>query len=243
MTERYGQFCPVSLATEVFGRRWTPLLLRELMCGSTRFSELQRGVPLMARSLLARRLKEMEQDGLIEIGKRADGRGSVYKLTPAGEAFRPIVELLGQWGQQWGRGHADPQNLDASLLMIAISRQVPMDRLPSRRITIEFQFRGLPKGKTAQKAFWLVLDPTTVDMCRTPPGFATDFTLRADLATFTRVYLGHAKLSAAIEAKRIGFEGPDSIRKLLIGYLGLADHARPVEYRLPAPGIAAALPS
>jgi DNA-binding HxlR family transcriptional regulator len=54
--ETYGQFCPVAKALEVVGTRWTPLVLRELLAGSRRFSDVQRGVPLMSRTLLAQRL-------------------------------------------------------------------------------------------------------------------------------------------------------------------------------------------
>ena len=57
----YGQFCPVAKGAEVFAERWTPLVLRELLCGSTHFSDLHRGVPLMSRSLLSLRLKQLEQ--------------------------------------------------------------------------------------------------------------------------------------------------------------------------------------
>ena len=53
----YGQFCPVAKASEVLAERWTPLVVRELLCGSHRFNDLQRGVPLMSRSLLAKRMR------------------------------------------------------------------------------------------------------------------------------------------------------------------------------------------
>lgn len=55
----YGQFCPVAIAAEVLAERWTPLVVRELLLGSARFNDLQRGVPRMSSSLLARRLKEL----------------------------------------------------------------------------------------------------------------------------------------------------------------------------------------
>jgi DNA-binding HxlR family transcriptional regulator len=77
----YGQFCPVAKASEVLAERWTPLVVRELLCGSHRFNELQRGVPLMSRSLLAKRLRELERAGVIERRGSADGRGSEYHLT------------------------------------------------------------------------------------------------------------------------------------------------------------------
>src|SRR5262245_63791734 len=99
----YGQFCPVAKAAELFCERWTALILRDLAWGATRFSELQRGVPLMSPTLLSRRLKQLEAEGIVE--RRADGKGGTptYHLTDAGAEFVPVVEALGVWGQRWSR--------------------------------------------------------------------------------------------------------------------------------------------
>lgn len=111
----YGQFCPVAVAAEVVAERWTPLVLRELLCGSTRFNELGRGVPLMSPSLLSKRLRTLERVGIVE--RRRPGGATEYRLTEAGEELRPIIEQLGVWGQRWARGDVRPEHLDASLLM------------------------------------------------------------------------------------------------------------------------------
>jgi DNA-binding HxlR family transcriptional regulator len=79
----YGQFCPIAKAAQVLAERWTPLVLRELICGSTRFNDLRRGVPLMSSSLLSQRLKFLEQEGVIERRPAASGRGFEYHLTDA----------------------------------------------------------------------------------------------------------------------------------------------------------------
>src|SRR5688572_33475520 len=91
----YGQFCTVARGAEVLGELWTPLVVRELLCGSTRFNEIRRGVPRMSASLLAQRLRKLEQVGVI---KRVQGSGTSaeYHLTGAGEELRPIVMALGQ---------------------------------------------------------------------------------------------------------------------------------------------------
>ena len=67
----YGQFCTVARGAEVFGERWTPLVVRELLCGSTRFNDIRRGVPRMSASLLAQRLRKLEEIGVV---KRVPGR-------------------------------------------------------------------------------------------------------------------------------------------------------------------------
>src|SRR5215470_16343983 len=94
----YGQFCPVAKGAEVFAERWTPLVLRELLCGSIHFSDLHRGVPLMSRSLLSRRLKQLEEIGVVR--RRLGKRGPEYHLTDAGREFAPLVQHLGEWGQR-----------------------------------------------------------------------------------------------------------------------------------------------
>ncbi|MEZ5798385.1 MAG: helix-turn-helix domain-containing protein [Paracoccaceae bacterium] len=101
MSERgsYGQFCPVSMAAEVFCTRWTALVLREMLAGSTRFTDLRRGVPKMSPTLLSKRLKELEAAGVVTTVARADGNLD-YRLTEAGEELRPLVMQLGQWGQR-----------------------------------------------------------------------------------------------------------------------------------------------
>jgi len=79
MPESYGQFCPVAQAAEVLTERWTLLVLRELLMGSTRFNELQRGVPRMSSSLLSKRLREMERSGLLTREPLQGERGHAYR--------------------------------------------------------------------------------------------------------------------------------------------------------------------
>ena len=83
----YGQFCPVAKAAEIVAERWTPLVLRELLCGSHRFADLHRGVPLMSRALLAQRLRQLEDAGIIRSTPKTRGRGREYALTPDSAAF------------------------------------------------------------------------------------------------------------------------------------------------------------
>jgi DNA-binding HxlR family transcriptional regulator len=77
----YGQFCPVALGSEVLADRWTPLILREMVLGSTRFNDIERGLPGISRSLLAQRLKHLERKEVLERRPAASGRGSEYHLT------------------------------------------------------------------------------------------------------------------------------------------------------------------
>lgn len=112
----YGQFCPVSMASEILCSRWTTLVIRELLCGSTRFNELRRGVPKMSPALLSKRLKELEQAGVITAERKPNGTVD-YRLTEAGEDLKPVITGLGMWAQKWMESRLSLQNLDPSLLM------------------------------------------------------------------------------------------------------------------------------
>ena len=143
----YGQFCPVAVASEVFAERWTPLILRELFTGSRRFNEIRSGMPLISRTLLAQRLRQLEDAGVIESVPVSVGRGREYGLTAAGTELREVVERLGEWGQRHAAQQFAPNNLDPALLMWAMHRRIDVSRLPKPRGENEFHDarEGLPK--------------------------------------------------------------------------------------------------
>ena len=98
MTSGYSEFCPIAKASEIFTMRWTPLILRELMCDAHTFNDIHRGVPLISRALLAERLRQLNEHGIVERKPRPDGAGYEYWLTPAGYAFHDALRALAQWG-------------------------------------------------------------------------------------------------------------------------------------------------
>ena len=213
----YGRFCPVALGAEVFAERWTPLILRELLAGSSRFSELQRGLPGVPRALLTQRLGSLQRAGLIERRPTRTGRGFEYHLSPAGLSFRPVVEALGRWGYEWAAGQLRPDNLDAGLLMWFLRRRVRVDRLPAQRVTVQFEFRDADK-----RSFWLVLHRPEVDLCLADPGFDTDLHVTTDVATFTQVYLGHVSITRALGDGSVTLVGRSDLRRAFGGWIGLS---------------------
>jgi DNA-binding HxlR family transcriptional regulator len=120
----YSQFCPVAKAAEVFGDRWTPIIMRELCFGSRSFGELLDAAPLISRTVLAQRLRRLEHDGVVHIEAKARGKGHLYRLTTAGEDFRPIVEMMSLWGQSWAQGLIGPDDLDPKMLLWGMRRQI-----------------------------------------------------------------------------------------------------------------------
>jgi DNA-binding HxlR family transcriptional regulator len=225
MDERasYRQFCPVAMAAEIVCTRWTALILRELIAGSTRFNDLRRGVPRMSPALLAKRLRELERAGIVEHRPAADGGGSEYRLTPAGEDLRGVVESLGLWGQRWIEAQLSLRNLDPSLLMWDMRRNLDPTPLPTRRCTVQFIY---PELAPARQNWWLVVDQGTVDLCSVDPGFEVDLYVVTDLRTMTAIWMGLAGIAAEIEAGRVQLTGGEAVRQSMQRWLGLSPFAK-----------------
>jgi len=214
----YGQFCPVAKASEVFAERWTPLILREMFMGSSRFSNIHRGVPLMSRSLLSKRLQELERAGVIE---RTDS-GSGYdecRLTPAGEELRPIVMLLGNWGKQWTRGEMVPGDLDVGLLMWDMRRRIDYQQLPEERVVVHFQYHDAPLRR---RRWWLILNHDEADLCLVDPGLDPDLYVTSDVRTMTEIWMGDLSYGSALQAQALTIEGPRELRNRLPSWLRLS---------------------
>ncbi|MCM8749775.1 helix-turn-helix transcriptional regulator [Thermomicrobiaceae bacterium CFH 74404] len=218
----YHQFCPVSKGAEIFAERWTPLILRELLCGSHRFSELLRGIPRISPNLLIQRLRSLERDGVIERRPARNGHGWEYYLTPAGEELGPVVELLGGWGYRWALGHLSEEDCDPETLMWFVHRQIKIDQLPDRRVVVRFEFSDDPKGRR----FWLILDRPQVDLCLRDEGFEVDLEVQTDIVTFNRVYLGHLDLRDAIRRRLVLVEGDSSLARDFPDWIGTSPFVR-----------------
>ncbi|HEY6830946.1 MAG TPA: helix-turn-helix domain-containing protein, partial [Pseudolabrys sp.] len=162
------------------------------MSGLHGFNDLLRALPLISRAVLVTRLRELEDNGVIERRPRADGSGHDYWLTSAGEALGEVVSALGRWGLAHGRERITRADLDPALLVSGLQRRVDVNGLPNRRIVLRFEFSGVPAGRTKFRIMWLLLDRSGVDICVKNPGFPVDLTLRGDIRDFVMVYLGHA---------------------------------------------------
>lgn len=211
---KYGQFCPLAQSVQLLCERWTLLVVRELIAGSTRFNELQKGVPLMSPSLLSSRLKQLAAAGVVKIeGKRGN---YTYTLTQAGQELRPVIEVLGAWGHRWVRSSLDKVDLDAGLLMWDIRRSIDPDIFPSRRVVVEFNYPDAPKG--AQQ-WWLVSENGEIDLCLNDPGYDVDIVLTSSLQSMTRVWICEELFDEAVKAQRIKVAGDPALIKCLQAWL------------------------
>jgi len=226
MTEAsYHQFCPVAMAAEILCTRWTMVLLRELVAGSTRFNELRRGVPRMSPALLSKRLKDMEAAGIVE-RRPAPGEPAVqeYTLTKAGRDLQPVVEAVGVWGQKWVETDASLKRLDPSLLMWDMRRNIDPTPMPPSRSTIQIIFRDLPD---ARRHWWLIVTPgADVDLCSVEPGFDVDLYLTTDLRTMTEIWMGYITVASAKDNERLLVAGDPRLERNLQAWLGLSPFAK-----------------
>lgn len=219
----YGQFCPVAMAAEIVCSRWTALVIRELLCGSTRFNDLRRGLPLISPTLLSKRLKELEEAGVVVAVPTVQPGIFDYKLTEAGEDLRSIVMSLGIWGQRWVESSLSLKNLDPSLLMWDMRRNIAPSSLPDRRCTVQFVYPELSAGRST---WWLVIDGSDVDLCSVDPGYDIDLYVSSTLRSMTAVWMGHATLKAEIDAGNIALTGDKTMMRSIHGWLGLSVFAK-----------------
>jgi len=216
----YGQFCPVALGAEIFAERWTPLILRELLAGGRRFSDIHRGVPRISRNLLVQRLESLQRAGIIDRHAAKNGRGHEYRLSDAGRELGAVIDALGTWGYKWASKDLTDEHLDPDFLMWALRRMVRVEALPEQRVVVMFRFK-----RPRNRQFWLVLERPDVDLCLFDPGYEVDVALDADVEALARVCLGHLGLLQAVKAGQIELSGPSHHRRALCSWLGVTRFA------------------
>jgi DNA-binding HxlR family transcriptional regulator len=216
----YNQFCPIAMASEILCMRWTPLLLRELLAGSTRFNELRRGVQRMSPALLSKRLKELEAAGIVTRSKViGEPQLFEYQLTKAGRELAPVIEGVGAWGHKWIKAEASLKKLDVNLLMWGIRGDINPAPMPLRRTTIQVIFTDLPK---ARRNWWLIAQPGEgVDLCSVDPGFDVDLYLSTDLRTLTEVWMGYMPMGRAKQEGRLSVTGNRQLEADMKSWFGL----------------------
>lgn len=200
----YRQYCPIARASEILAERWTPLLVRNLMLGAHTFSELARGVPAMSRSMLVKRLSELEHAGVVRSRPKPHGRGSTYELTDAGTDLANVIQALGEWGERWVEvttTHADP----GFALWAWVQAQLDRSRLPTDRVVVAFVFPEEPAGN---RYYWLLVEGGDAEVCYSDPGGDPDLYVEAESLAFVDWHRGALPWSEARRSGRIAVTGP-----------------------------------
>ncbi|MCU1640783.1 MAG: transcriptional regulator [Nocardia sp.] len=211
VTAGYGQYCPISRALDLLGERWSLLILRDLLTGTTRFNDLARGLPGLSRSLLARRLRRFERAGLVE--RTADGG---YVLSAAGYELEPVLFGLGAWGARWTFGEPEPAELDAQLLVWWMHTRLDTSGFPGKRAVLGVLFTDDPRR------YWIVVESGIPSVCDSDPGFPVDVTITSDVSSLYQVWLGRVPMLHAIRAGRLEFLGPAALTRRMSTVLQLS---------------------
>lgn len=219
----YGQFCPIAKACEALGERWTILLIRELLCGSRRYNDFKRGLPLISPTMLSQRLHTLLERGLIERKRSDDQRNWEYHLTQAGHELEPIVMGLGEWGARWVRSQMSQDDLSVELLMWDMRRTINSEALPQGRTVLHFEFKDLDEK---YKNWWMLAENNDIDLCIDDPGFDCDVIFSSDLKTMTQLWLGDTTLSNAQSSGKLAVRGAINLTEHIPEWLvfsGFAD--------------------
>jgi DNA-binding HxlR family transcriptional regulator len=221
---RYGQYCPVARAAEILADRWTVLIIRELLADVNHFNELERGLPHMSRTLLAERLRRLQQVGVLERRGASRGKQTEYRLTSAGRELQPIIDQFGGWGARWAFGDPQPNELDPVVLLWWMRRRVRTEAIGKRRLVVQFDFGGGPRH-----SYWLLIERADVSVCLKNPGFDVDVTVSADIVAFYRVWLGRESLSKALRSQQVRLDGASADVRAFSGWFAwspMADTVR-----------------
>ena len=217
----YGQFCPVAKASDIVGERWTVLILRELLLGTKRYNDFQRGLSRISPTLLSKRLKMLEDKGLV-VRKRPPGAKShEYYLTACGRELEPLIEHLAVWGMRWARGQMTDMELDVEFLMWDLQRRLQTVSLPDGETVFCFTFEELERFRT----WWLVAHENDVDLCSEDPGKEVDLYISTSVRDLAKVWRGDVSIKKAQREKSIRTHGKTRLARAMPDWLGICLYA------------------
>lgn len=205
----YGQFCPIAKATEILGEKWTLLVVRELLMGGTRFSELQRGLSLMSPTMLSKRLNTLEEHGLVLKKKIPNQKGYEYFPTKSCSELLPIIKTLGDWGMRWARSNLTEKDYDVELLMLYLKRSINPENLIGNETVIRYKFTDIKDYPD----WWMVVKGSDVDLCVKDPGKDVDVYFTTSVKTMADIWMGDTTYKKAIAGKTLTLVGPKTLTK------------------------------
>lgn len=219
----YDTYCPISLTTDVLADRWTPLVIRELIMGNTRFNDIHRGLPAMSRSLLVQRLRHLERKGVVEAWPLATGRGFEYRLSPAGKDLQPIIVAMGRWAVNWLYDELDDHDVEAQTLMWWMHRRVDVGRFPPGRTVVQFDHTA-----PAKESYWLVLEHDEASICLQHPRLETDVSCTMATPTLASIFAGSRSWRDALTTGDLAIEGAPKLVKALPTWFTLSSFSEDV---------------
>ena len=219
----YGLFCPTSKACEVLNPRWTIQILGELWGGSTRFNDIRRGLPGISPTLLTKRLKEMQENGLIERVEDAATGNINYIRTDKAAELDDILQGLARWAQRHIKAEVALEDRDADVLMWTLRRRIIVEELPRQRVVVRFNFSD---ATSPASTYWLISKPSEpVELCASDPGFDVDLYIETEVSVLTGIYLGRRSFNRAIEEGRLFISGDARLSNTINRWLKISMYA------------------
>src|SRR5690554_5369495 len=207
----YDDACGAALALEFVGERWALLVMRELMLGPRRFSELRADLPGISANVLARRLEGLERSGIVRRRKLPPPAGvQVYELTPWGCEAEPIFQAMGRWALR-SPLHDPMRPLSPVSAMLSLRTMIRGDREPLSMI-LAFRFPGA--------VFTGRLSPSGLEIERGETG-AADVVFDIDPTTFVTLVHGKRPLEPALAEGRLRLEGDHGLARRFIDCFAL----------------------
>jgi DNA-binding HxlR family transcriptional regulator/putative sterol carrier protein len=186
----------------VVGERWTLLLVRELLLGPKRYTDLLEGLPGIGTNLLADRLKALERDGVVRRSVLPPpARAPVYELTELGLGLEPMVFALGRWGAHYLEPRDESDTTHPGWFFVSIRATFRPELARDLRETYEFRIDGVPFEARVDRG-----------RARTRQGHATDpdLVVTTDLDTFLGLLSQQLSPRQAVAAGNVGVEGDES---------------------------------
>jgi DNA-binding HxlR family transcriptional regulator len=204
----YGESCGIAHALDLVGERWALLVVRELLLGPKRFTDLRGGLRNASPNVLSQRLRELEEAGIVRRRRLPPPAGSwVYELTDWGRELEPIVRALGLWAL---RSPAFPRDLAVGVDSVVLALKTLFDPAVAKRLSAEYELR------LGDARFRVRIADGGIDVGR---GDAADpdAIVETDVDTFVAVIWNGRELSDAVRAGDLRIEGDERAVSRLTG--------------------------
>jgi DNA-binding HxlR family transcriptional regulator len=197
----YGQWCSLASALDVVGERWSLLIVRELLIGGPRrYTDLLGGIPGISTDVLASRLKDLEDDGILRRRELPPPAASkVYELTELGEGLGPAVAALARWGSQLLGPMSDAMTFRPHWLAFGLRGMLRADRATDVRLEIDFEVELDAPVRVRVDSGVLSYDAD--------PEVAADIVVRSDLSTLSSIANGSLPIVDATASGAFTIEG------------------------------------
>ncbi len=212
----YHDGCAAAQALDLVGERWTLLVVRELLFGPRRFTDLRSGLPAISPNVLSQRLDELEQSAIVRRHKLPPPANTwVYELTEWGRELDVVITELGRWG---ARSPFLKRDLELSIHSLVMSLRTMFQGETARGVHARYELR------MGDYAFDAVIDDGTFEVSCTPAGNA-DAVITADPASLAAVVYDGRPLAEAIAAGEVSVDGALDAVERFRGYFALPDRA------------------